>query len=167
MGRIGRAILERILPFGVAKVYYYDIYHPIPEAEDMGASFASFEELLENSDYVIACCNLTEENKGLFNSKAFRRMKSSAVFINTSRGGVVDQEALVEALENKKIKAAGIDVMYPEPLPEDHKLASLPNIVVTPHIAAAEETAMQRLSALTAENITEVLEGRQPITPVF
>ncbi|XP_035209316.1 glyoxylate reductase/hydroxypyruvate reductase-like isoform X1 [Stegodyphus dumicola] len=167
MGRIGKAILERILPFGVAKVYYYDIYHPIPEAEDMGARFASFEELLENSDYVIACCNLTEGNKGLFNSRAFRMMKSSAVFINTSRGGVVDQEALVEALENKKIKAAGIDVMYPEPLPEDHKLASLPNIVVTPHIAAAEETAMQRLSALTAENIIEVLEDRPPITPVF
>ncbi|GIY98589.1 glyoxylate reductase [Caerostris extrusa] len=90
------------------------------------------------------------------------------------RGGIVKQEALIDALKNRRIRAAGIDVMYPEPLPKDHELVNLPNIecifyaiVVTPHIAAAEEIAMERLSCLTAENIMAVLEGQNPITPVY
>ncbi|GIX66894.1 hypothetical protein CEXT_319281, partial [Caerostris extrusa] len=82
-------------------------------------------------------------------------------------GGIVKQEALIDALKNRRIRAAGIDVMYPEPLPTDHELVNLPNIVVTPHIAAAEEIAMERLSCLTAENIMAVLEGQNPITPVY
>ncbi|GFQ69178.1 hypothetical protein TNCT_117951 [Trichonephila clavata] len=110
---------------------------------------------------------MTDENKGMFDEKAFSLMKSNAVFINTSRGGVVKQEALIDALKNKRIKAAGIDVMYPEPLPKDHELLTCPNLVVTPHVAAAEEIAMDKLSSLTAENIIAVLEGQKPFTPVF
>ncbi|GFR34101.1 glyoxylate reductase, partial [Trichonephila clavata] len=71
---------------------------------------------------------MTDENKGMFDEKAFSLMKSNAVFINTSRGGVVKQEALIDALKNKRIKAAGIDVMYPEPLPKDHELLTCPNL---------------------------------------
>ncbi|GFT39598.1 glyoxylate reductase [Nephila pilipes] len=167
MGRIGQAVLDRILPFGVEKVIYFDIYSPISEAEKKGAHFTTFERLLQNSDYVIVTCNLTEENKGMFDETAFALMKRSAVFINTSRGGIVKQEALIDALKNKRIKAAGIDVMYPEPLPKDHELLKLPNIVVSPHIAAAEEIAMEKLNTLTAENIIAVLEGQKPLTPVF
>ncbi|XP_054720391.1 glyoxylate reductase/hydroxypyruvate reductase-like [Uloborus diversus] len=167
MGRIGRAIFQRLLPFGVSKVLYHDLFQPIAEAEEAGAVCVPLDVLLKESDYVIATCNLTDQSRGMFDKKAFSLMKSSAVFINTSRGGVVDQEALIEALREKRIKAAGIDVMYPEPLPRDHELMTLPNIVVTPHIAAAEETAMKRLSSLTAENIIEVLEGRQALTPVY
>ncbi|KAF8786970.1 Glyoxylate reductase like protein [Argiope bruennichi] len=151
----------------VSKVYYYDIFSPISAAEEKGAHFTTFDRLLMNSDYVIVTCNLTEENRGMFDTKAFSLMKPDAVFINTSRGGVVQQDALIEALKNKRIRAAAIDVMYPEPLPKDHELLTLPNVVVTPHIAAAEETAMERLSTLTAENIIAVLEGRKPLTPVY
>jgi len=167
MGRIGQGVLQRILPFGVSKVLYYDVCHPVPQAETLGARFATFEELLKESDYVIANCNLTEQSKGLFNTKAFSLMKPNAVFINTSRGGVVDQSALINALKNKQIKAAGIDVMYPEPLPQGHELISAPNLVITPHIAASEELALEKNSSLVAENIIEVLEGRQALTPVF
>lgn len=167
MGRIGRAVLERVLPFGISKAYYFDVFHPIPEAESLGASYLPFDDLLSQSDFVIVTCNLTEQSRGLFDSRAFSLMKPTSVFINTSRGGVVDQDALLNALKNKEIKAAGIDVMYPEPLPPDHELANLPNIVITPHIAAAEEAAMERLSILTAENIISVLEGKEPLTPVF
>ncbi|XP_042908646.1 glyoxylate reductase/hydroxypyruvate reductase isoform X1 [Parasteatoda tepidariorum] len=167
MGRIGLAVLERIMAFKINKALYYDVYKPIEKAEALGAHYASFEELLKESDFVIVNCNLTEENKGLLGSKAFSLMKSNAVFINTSRGGIVDQEALFEALRNRQIRAAGIDVMYPEPLPPDHALLSLPNLVVTPHIAASEELALMRNSTITAENIIEVLEGRPPLTPVF
>ncbi|XP_054720483.1 glyoxylate reductase/hydroxypyruvate reductase-like [Uloborus diversus] len=167
MGRVGKAVFSRLQPFGVMQVLYFDIFHPIVEVESMGARYAPFEELLKESDYVISTCNLTEKSRGIFDRKAFSLMKSSAAFINTSRGGVVDQEALVEALREKRIKAAAIDVMHPEPLPRDHELLSLPNIIVTPHIAALEESAMWAQSSLTAENIIEVLEGRDPLTLVY
>ncbi|GBN00292.1 Glyoxylate reductase [Araneus ventricosus] len=167
MGRIGQAVLDRILPFGVSKVCYYDIFSPISAAEEKGVHFTTLDRLLMNSDYVIVTCNLTEDNRGMFDSKAFSMMKPDAVFINTSRGGVVQQDALIEALKNKRIRAAAIDVMYPEPLPKDHELLTLPNVVVTPHIAAAEEIAMEKLSTLTAENIIAVLEERKPLTPVY
>ncbi|GBN00291.1 Glyoxylate reductase [Araneus ventricosus] len=167
MGRIGQAVLDRILPFEVSKVYYYDVFSPISAADEKGAYSTTFDRLLTDSDYVIVTCNLTEDNRGMFDSKAFSMMKPDAVFVNTSRGGVVQQDALIEALKNKRIRAAAIDVMTPEPLPKDHELLTLPNVVVTPHIAAAEETVWERMSTLTAENIIAVLEGRKPLTPVY
>ncbi|KAG8180179.1 hypothetical protein JTE90_020475 [Oedothorax gibbosus] len=167
MGRIGQAVLERILPFGVSKVFYYDLHKPIAAAEAKGAEYAPFEDLLKNSDFVIATCNLCPESAGLFDHRAFSIMRPHAVFVNTSRGGVVVQEALIDALKTNRIRGAGIDVMYPEPLPREHELASLPNIVITPHIAAAEEIAMEELGLVCARNIVEVLEGRAPLTPVY
>lgn len=167
MGRIGQAVLKRLLAFDVSKVLYYDVCHPITSDEDLGAKYVAFEDLLKESDYVVCTCNLTEESRGIFNSKAFSLMKTSAVFINTSRGGVVQQDALYEALKNNKIKAAGIDVMYPEPLPKDDKLTTLPNIVLLPHVAGAEETALTMLSVLAAKNIIAVLNGESPLTPVL
>lgn len=166
MGRIGQAILKRLLAFDVSKVLYYDVRHPVTAAEELGAKYASFEDLLKKSDYIISMCNLTEESRGLFDSRAFSLMKTSAVFINTSRGGVVEQDALYEALKNNKIKAAGIDVMYPEPLPKDDKLTTLPNIVLLPHIAGGEETAINMLGVVAAKNIIAVLNGESPLTPV-
>ncbi|GFQ74561.1 glyoxylate reductase [Trichonephila clavata] len=85
MGRIGQAVFERILPFEVLKVVYYDIYTPIPKVEQKGAHFTTLENLLKISDYIIVTCNMTDENKGMFDEKAFSLMKSNAVFINTSR----------------------------------------------------------------------------------
>ncbi|GIX81662.1 hypothetical protein CEXT_30121 [Caerostris extrusa] len=84
MGRIGQAVLDRILPFGVAKVLYFDIYTPVLK-EEKGAHFTTFDRLLANSDYIIVTCNLTDDNRGMFDEKAFSLMKPNAVFINTSR----------------------------------------------------------------------------------
>ncbi|CAL1269083.1 unnamed protein product, partial [Larinioides sclopetarius] len=167
MGRIGQAVLDRILPFGVSKVYYYDVLSPVSAADEKGAHSTTFDQLLKSSDYVVVTCNLTEDNRGMFDSKAFSMMKPNAVFVNTSRGGVVQQEALIDALKNNRIRAAAIDVTTPEPLPKDHELLTLPNVVVTPHIAAAEEIVWEIKSTLTAENIIAVLEGRKPPTPVY
>ena len=87
----------------------------------------SFDELLAQSDYIFVACPLTPETKHLFNADAFDNMKNTSVFVNVARGGVVDQEALYDALKSGKIFAAGLDVMTPEPLPADHPLMSLPN----------------------------------------
>ncbi|XP_013779730.1 glyoxylate reductase/hydroxypyruvate reductase-like [Limulus polyphemus] len=166
MGRIGQAVMKRLLPFGVKKVLYYDLFHPIKPAEDMGAQYVEFEELLKESDFVVAMCNLSEQTKELFNAKAFSQMKPTAVFVNTSRGGVVQQDDLYEALKNGKIRAAGLDVMIPEPLPRDHKLTTLPNIVLLPHVGSAEEAARIEMATLAAKNILSVLDGKPLVTPV-
>lgn len=91
-------------------------------AEENGSSFVPFETLLEQSDFIIITASLTPETKDLFDSKAFDKMKSTSILINTSRGGLINQDHLVQALEQKKILAAGLDVMTPEPLPTDHPL---------------------------------------------
>lgn len=166
MGRIGQAVLKRILPFGVAKVLYHDIFHPIKPAEDMGAVYATFEDLLKQSDFVVGMCNLSDETRGIFNTKAFKLMKKSAVFINTSRGGVVNQDDLYDALKSGEIRAAGLDVMIPEPLPKDHKLTTLPNIKLLPHVASAEVSARVAMAELAANNILAGLEGRPLLSPV-
>lgn len=90
-------------------------------------ALVSFEELLEKSDFIFISCALTNETKHLINRKAFLRMKRSCILINIARGGVIDQEALVDALKNGIIYGAGLDVTTPEPLPENHSLLSLPN----------------------------------------
>lgn len=93
----------------------------------LGATFMNFDELLSTSDYIIVSCPLNSSTAGLFNAAAFKKMKSTSVFVNVSRGGVVIQDDLVAALKNGTIFAAGLDVVSPEPLPFDHPLMKLPN----------------------------------------
>ena len=121
LGRIGQKVQQMLTPFGVNQFLYHGRKKLPVEAEN-GAEFCSFDELLARSDFVIVTCALTEETKNLFDKEAFAKMKPSAVFVNTSRGGVVNQEDLVEALQTKTIGMAGLDVMTPEPLPKDHPL---------------------------------------------
>ncbi|XP_023235580.1 glyoxylate reductase/hydroxypyruvate reductase-like [Centruroides sculpturatus] len=166
MGRIGQGILKRVIPFNVKKVLYYDVIHPVEQAENLGAVYSSFEDLLKESDFVIASCILCDGTREIFNATAFDLMKSTAVFINVSRGGVVQQDDLYNALKNGTIRAAGLDVMVPEPLPKDHKLVSLPNIVLSPHIGSSERDLIIEQAEFNARNIVEVLEGREPLAPV-
>lgn len=166
MGRIGQGVMKRLLPFGVSKVLYFDVFHPIKPAEEMGAQYVEFEELVKQSDFIVAMCNLSEQTRNLFNKKAFDLMKPTAVFVNTSRGGVVNQEDLFDALKNKKIRAAGLDVMVPEPLPKDHPLTTLDNIILTPHVGSAEVSVRVKMATLAAENILAVLDGKPMVSPV-
>jgi len=167
MGRIGQAVLKRLLPFGIAKALYHDVFHPIQPAEEMGAIYTPFEELLKQSDYVVSMCNLSEETKGMFNKRAFEMMKTTAVFINTSRGEVVNQDDLYDALKNHQIKGAGIDVTVPEPLPKDHKLTTLPNIAILPHVASAEVSVRVLMAEMAANNILHVFQGKPLISSVY
>uniref|UniRef100_A0A2L2XWU9 Glyoxylate reductase/hydroxypyruvate reductase n=1 Tax=Parasteatoda tepidariorum TaxID=114398 RepID=A0A2L2XWU9_PARTP len=167
MGRIGQALLKRLIPFGISKALYHDVFHPIEPAEEMGAVYTEFEDLLRQSDYVVAMCNLSDETRGIFNKKAFKLMKPTAVFINTSRGGVVNQDDLYDALKSGQIKAAGLDVMVPEPLPKDHKLTTLPNIALLPHVASAEVSVRILMAEMAANNILNAFNGKALISPVY
>ncbi|XP_072141052.1 glyoxylate reductase/hydroxypyruvate reductase isoform X3 [Dermacentor andersoni] len=160
MGSIGFGILERLKAFKVSRFLYHSRSHKTA-AETMGAQFTTLEELLRQSDYVVVCCALTPETKGMFNKQAFSMMKSTASFINISRGQVVDQEALYEALTSGKIRSAGLDVMTPEPLPKDHPLSKLPNCVLLPHIGSAATDTRTAMAVLTAQNILAALDGIQ------
>ncbi|XP_078731644.1 glyoxylate reductase/hydroxypyruvate reductase isoform X1 [Lampetra fluviatilis] len=127
LGRIGVAVCERLKPFGVRRVLYTG-RNPKPDVEQrLGAQFLPLQELLREADFVVVSCALTDATRGLFGREAFARMKRSAVFINISRGLIVNQDDLYDALRSGEIAAAGLDVTTPEPLPTDHPLLSLSN----------------------------------------
>ncbi|ODM92128.1 Glyoxylate reductase/hydroxypyruvate reductase, partial [Orchesella cincta] len=157
MGRIGQAVMKRLKAFDVAK-FLYSGRTPKPELEKE-ASFVDFDTLCKNSDFVIVTCSLTPETKEIFNERAFSLMKPNCVFVNTSRGGTVDQEALMKALKSNQIFSAGLDVMTPEPLPTDHELTKIRNCVVVPHIGSATFKARTDMATITAKNIIAALEG--------
>ncbi|KAJ1204642.1 hypothetical protein NDU88_000082 [Pleurodeles waltl] len=159
LGRIGEAIAKRLKPFGVKQFLYTDI-GPRPEvAARISAEFVSMEELAKQSDFITVCCALTPETQGICNKKLFSKMKNTAVFINTSRGAVVNQEDLYQALSNGQISAAGLDVTVPEPLPLDHPLFKLKNCVILPHIASATVETRNAMAALAANNLLAGLQG--------
>ncbi|ELU16240.1 hypothetical protein CAPTEDRAFT_171654 [Capitella teleta] len=159
LGRIGMATARRLRPFGIQRLIYTGRSEKA-EAKEVDAEFVSFEALLQQSDFVIATCPLNEQTKGLFNMKTFSQMKRSAIFINSSRGGVVDQDDLYTALNTRLIGAAGLDVTVPEPLPPSHPLLSLANCVVLPHIGSANNETRNTMSALTAQNIIAAVDGK-------
>lgn len=158
LGRIGLAVARRLVPFGV-KTILYSGHSSKSHASEVNAEFVPFPSLMTNADFVIATCPLTPETTSLFNRAAFSLMKKTAIFINTSRGGVVNQDDLYDALTSGQIAAAGLDVTSPEPLPPDHKLLTLDNCVVLPHIGSAVIETRSEMAELTAQNILAVLYG--------
>ncbi|TRY90356.1 hypothetical protein DNTS_023637 [Danionella cerebrum] len=159
LGRIGVAIAERLKPFKVKKFIYTDVA-PRPELANMiDAEYVSLDELAKESDFLAMCCALTPETHGICNWNLFSKMKKNAIFINTSRGGVVNQEDLYEALSTGLIAGAGLDVTTPEPLPTHHPLFTLKNCVILPHIASASYTTRNAMSALAANNLLAGLRG--------
>lgn len=125
-GGIGQAIAQDIAGFNPQAILYSG-HSEKPEGEKLNAKLVSFDELIAMSDFVFITCPLNGETKKMFNAEVFEKMKPTAVLVNVSRGDIVDQEALYDALKNRKIFAAGLDVMTPEPLPSDDPLMTLPN----------------------------------------
>jgi glyoxylate/hydroxypyruvate reductase len=158
LGRIGAAVARMLSGFD-CNLIYFDPYPNPKLAESLGVEYVPWEELLSRSDFVTTHTPLTKETYHLFNADAFRCMKKSAIFVNTSRGGIVDQEALYNALVNGDILAAGLDVTEPEPLPADHPLLSLKNCVVLPHIASASVATRRKMAILAADNVLAGLAG--------
>ena len=158
LGRIGQAVAKRARGFEMRLLYYDNNRLPEVEAE-LGVEYRSFEDLLREADYVSLHVNLTEETQGLIDAHAFSLMKPTAILINTSRGPVVDSEALYEALKSGQITGAALDVTDPEPLPADHKLLQLPNLIVAPHIASATVTSRNQMAMMAVENLIAGVQG--------
>jgi glyoxylate reductase len=165
MGRIGQAVARRAAGFGMRILYHNRSRRPDAE-RTTGAQYAPFDELLRESDYVVLLTPLTEETRNLMGEREFSLMKPTAVFVNVSRGGTVDEAALYRALVDKQIWAAGLDVFQQEPVPLDNPLLSLPNVVALPHIGSATYQTRLEMARLAAANIAAVLSGEEPVTPV-
>ncbi|CAG9621061.1 2-hydroxyacid dehydrogenase [Sutcliffiella rhizosphaerae] len=161
MGNIGQAVAKRANGFGMDVLYHNRSRHQEAE-QQLGATYASFTELLRKSDFVVCLTPLTEKTRHLFNKQAFEEMKKSAYFINVGRGQVVDEKALIEALENKEIAGAGLDVFYQEPIEANHPLLKFPQVVAIPHIGSASVETRTTMMELCCANIMAVLKGEQP-----
>ncbi len=160
-GRIGKKLARMVSGFDM-EVLVNDVYHDPQAEEEFGVTYVSLDELLERSDFVSLHVLLNEDTHHLIGTDQFKRMKSTAVLVNAARGPVVDTDALVHALQTGEIFAAGLDVTDPEPLPADHPLVSLPNCTVVPHIASATVTSRDNMAKLAANNLLDVLSGREP-----
>lgn len=160
-GRIGASVARKMaLGFGM-KVLYFDVQQNTELEKEIGAKKVDLKTLLMESDFVSVHVNLTPETKHLIGQKEFETMKRSCIFINTSRGPVVDEKALVSVLKEKKIFAAGLDVYENEPKLENG-LAELPNAIILPHIASATFWTRTRMAEMAAKNLIDALEGAVP-----
>ncbi len=166
MGRIGTAVARRgRLGFGMNVLYHNRTRNEAAERE-LGAERVEFERLLEESDFVCVHVPLTDETHHLFDRAAFSRMKSTAVLVNVARGPVVDEEALVRALEEGEIAGAGIDVYEHEPDVHPGLLRLRERVVLTPHLGSATHETRHAMAVLAVDNILAVLRGEPPATPV-
>jgi glyoxylate reductase len=155
LGRIGMQMALRCKGAYNMKVIYCNRKPAAEAGKLLGASFVSFEELLQQSDVLSVHCSLTEETKGLFNKNTFAKMKPGSIFINAARGGIHNEQDLIDALHMETIWGAGLDVTNPEPMNSDNPLLSMPNVAVLPHIGSATVEARNEMSRLAAVNIIE------------
>lgn len=165
MGRIGSTVARYLKPFGVKEMLYFGQTEKA-DAVEIGAKFVTFDELLAKSDFVIVCCSLNPETTHLFDLAAFKKMKNTAIIVNTSRGAVIKQDDLYEALKSGEIGGAGLDVTTPEPLPVSSPLLKLPNCIVIPHIGSATHTSRETMAILTARNLIAGLKGGEMPCPL-
>jgi glyoxylate reductase len=164
-GRIGQAVARRARGFEM-NVLYTDLErNPRAEAE-LGATWCPLHELLSQSDFVSIHTNLTQQTRGLIGEAALRRMKPNAVLVNTARGPVVDSQALYTALKGGWIAAAALDVTDPEPLPAQHPLLGLPNLIVVPHIASATVASRSQMALMAVRNLVAGVRGEPLPFPV-
>jgi glyoxylate reductase len=154
-GRIGRAMARRGIGFDM-EVLISARPGATPEP---GSGRVTLDEALERSDFISLHCPLTPETKHLINAETMAKMKSTAILINTARGGIVDQDALIEALNSGQIGGAGLDVTTPEPLPAEHPLWQAKNVTIVPHIGSATHSTRQRMADIAVDNLLAGLAG--------
>lgn len=157
-GRIGQAVARRASGFGM-RVLYTSRQRKIEAEQTLGASYVELDTLLAKSDFVSLHVSLTPQTTHLIDAAALHKMKPTAILINAARGGVVDHDALVDALRTGEIAYAALDVTEPEPLPADHPLVHLPNCIVVPHIASASVATRSKMAVMAAENLLAGLRG--------
>jgi len=161
MGRIGTAMAKRARGFEM-RVIYHDPYRRRDLEEELGVTYRSMEEVISEADFLSVHVPLTEETHHLMNWERLNTMKRTAFLINTSRGPVVNEQALYKALKERVIAGAGLDVFEQEPIDPNSPLLTLDNIVVTPHIASASIETRTKMAVTAAKNLVSVLEGKEP-----
>jgi phosphoglycerate dehydrogenase-like enzyme len=144
------------------EILAYDEYQDDAFAAEMGVTYVSLDELLQRSDFVTLHCALTPETYQLIGAEELATMNPSAVLINAARGPVVDTEALTAALRDGTIWAAGLDVTDPEPIPADHPLVFMENVVIAPHIASGSIDTRNKMAVMAATNLLQALRGERP-----
>ena len=160
MGRIGMALAQRAhAGFGMPILYNARRQHPQAE-ERFNARYCNLDTLLQEADFVCLILPLTDETYHLFGKEQFAKMKSSAIFINAGRGPVVDEKALIAALQEGVIHAAGLDVFEQEPLEKDSPLLTMPNVVAVPHIGSATHETRYNMAACAVDNLIDALNGK-------
>jgi phosphoglycerate dehydrogenase-like enzyme len=159
-GRIGLAVARRAAGFNL-RLLGYDLA-PCPQAEALGVKMVSLDELLGESDYVTLHAALTPQSRGLIGEGQLRKMKRTAHLINAGRGALIDEAALVRALQEGWIAGAALDTFTKEPLPSDHPLRSAPNVLLTPHLASFARENGMRVSLAAAQAILDLMNGRPP-----
>jgi lactate dehydrogenase-like 2-hydroxyacid dehydrogenase len=165
-GRIGQAVARRAQGFGM-RILYHDLAElPASVTEPLGATYAPLEVVLAQSDFVSLHVNLSAETRHLINARTLAEMKPTAVLVNTSRGPVIDQIALADALRDGTIWAAALDVTDPEPIPMDDPLVGLDNCLIVPHIASASRATRGKMAAMAAANLIAGVHGEPLPTPV-
>lgn len=161
MGRIGQEMARLCYHAFNMKIIYFANSAKSELDKKWGAKKVNFEELLAQSDVISVHTSLNDGTRGIFNKESFVKMKKNAIFINTARGEIHDEAALVEALQAGLIWGAGLDVTNPEPMASDSALLSLPNVVVTPHIASATIDTRANMSFIAAQNIIKGIKGEK------
>ena len=160
LGRIGTRVTEIAKAFGM-KVIYYDIIKP-KDVENMDIKFYDLNTLMSTSDVISVHIPLTKDTKHIIDESRLRMMKKDAIIVNTSRGPVIDEQALIKALKEKTIMGAGLDVFEEEPLPLSSELLELENVVLSPHRGSASYETRAAMSELAARNLIAVLKGEMP-----
>jgi len=165
-GGIARALHRKASSLGLARVLAYDPYLPSDSIRRSGAEPVDLPTLLGQADYISVHAPLSEETRGLIGREEFAQMKATAILVNTARGPIVDEKALCDALTERRIQAAGIDVFEVEPLPASSPLTSLDNIVLSDHAGWYSEESLVELKTKTARNVVSVFQKGEPDYPV-
>ncbi len=161
LGHIGAAIARRGFYGFNMNILYHNRKPKLEVAQSLNAEYCELNDLLKRADFIVVAVDLNAESKALISEKEFNLMQKHAVIINISRGSVIDEIALIEALKNKRIFAAGLDVYETEPL-QSSELFNLDNVVTLPHIGSATTSTRKKMAELAYQNLVDVLEGKQP-----
>ena len=162
IGNVGRRIAELCKGLLHMKVVAYDPYLTAAEVAARGAEKVELDDLLRRSDYVSISCPLSKDNRGMIGAREFALMQPHAYFITTARGFIHDETALADALRNKKIAGAGLDVWAKEPPPADHPLLQFDNVLASPHTAGVTKEARINMGKIAAEQLLDAFDGKRP-----
>ncbi len=166
MGNIGGEMFRLLGPFDLGRRLAHDPYLDPERARALNVELVSLEAIFSESDFVVTNCPLTEETRGFINARLFALMKPSAYFINTARGPIVNQDDLVAALQAGAIAGAGLDVVEPEPLPLDHPLIGMDNVILSPHALAWTDDLYEMNGTIACESLLSLFQGEIPAFPV-